>query len=91
LGSGALVVCLKSISEWDKIVVSAVRLDAAGAFIDVQQISGVTVSPNEKKYTVPGTFGTDYKSAVMVITNIKNAGPLAHEYNVTYEIKALVQ
>jgi hypothetical protein len=87
-GSGSLVVYLKDVDEWDKIVVNAVRLNATGTFVDVQQISGQTVSGG-KKYIVPGVYGTDYTSAVIVVTNIKDT--IDDSYKEDYQIKAKVE
>lgn len=80
---------LKDVGEWDKIVVNAVRLTATGDFKDVQQIAGQTVSADVKKYVVPGDFGTDFKSAVLVITNIKDTS--SDSYKEEYTIKAQVE
>jgi hypothetical protein len=88
-GSGSLVVYLKDVDEWDKVVVNAVRLTAAGDFADVQQIAGQTVSSDVKKYVVPGDYGTDYKSAVIVVTNIKDTS--SPSYKEDYQMKAQVE
>jgi hypothetical protein len=86
---GSLVVYLKNVGEWNMVVVNAVRLTATGDFKDVQQIAGQTVSADVRKFVVPDDFGTDFKSAVIVITNIKDTS--TDSYKEEFKIKAQIE
>jgi hypothetical protein len=96
--TGSLVIRLYEIDNFNMIVLNVIRLNSTNNYIDVQYTAGNIMLdssgqpiPRARKYIVPGVFGTDYKTAILVITNLTNPNPKDYGYVESYQIKAQIE
>jgi len=90
-GASSMVVYLKDVDDWSKVVVSVILVSSSEEFIELVQPSPQTVQgePGTRRYEVDST---SFGYAVVVITNIDAGGAgegREDDYRTRYSIKAV--